>query len=100
MLAFNPMFPEATEEQKWDQFRLYRLEQMSLSDWTRTDDCQLSQEVVEAVFEYRQLLRDAPNLYSRVEDVPFPGYMVMKDYKIIYIPFLYKVNPIRTNHEE
>ena len=32
MFIFNPMFPDATNEQKWDQIKLWRNAQLAASD--------------------------------------------------------------------
>lgn len=94
MFNFNPAFPNATTEQQWNQFRLYRLDQFNLSNWTRMDDCDLPEDIKQKVFEYRKLLKDAPNLYERVEDIEFPGYMALRDYKIVFVAEPYKAQPI------
>lgn len=89
--TLNPAFPDATPEQKWDQFRLYRLAQMQMSDWTRTDDCGLTEEEKQSIFEYRALLRNAPNTFDQVENIQFPGYMAQRDYKIVFVADPYVV---------
>jgi len=62
-----------------------RLAQMQMSDFTRADDCQLPEDVRQAVFDYRQFLRDCPDNYQTVEEIPFPGYMAQVDYKIVFV---------------
>lgn len=84
-MKFTFTFPDATPDQKWNQFRLYRLAQMQMSDFTRADDCQLPEDVKQAVFDYCQFLRDCPDIYQTVEEIPFPGYMAQVDYKIVFV---------------
>ena len=91
---FNPMFPEATREQKWSQFKLYRMAQMQMSDWTQSTDCTLSETQIAAFQDYRTLLKNAPNLYQNVEDIELPGYVAVVDYNIVYVAAPYKVQPI------
>lgn len=92
--TFNPNFPNATPEQKWSQFKLYRLAQMQLCDWTQSNDVSLSEQEVNQYREYRSFLKDAPNTFETVEDVQFPGYVAVVDYNIVFIAEPYTVQPI------
>jgi len=55
--TFNPMFPDATNEQKWEQIKLWRNAQLAASDWTMHTDAPTDKV---AWAEYRQSLRDLP----------------------------------------
>ena len=90
-MRFEITFPEATPDQKWAQFRLYRKQQMQLSDWTRTDDCPLPELERQDILNYRQFLRECPDTYQTVEEIQFPGYMAEVDYKIVFVAEPYTV---------
>lgn len=55
--TFNPIYPNATNEQKWEQIRLWRNAQLSASDWTQVEDAPVDKD---AWATYRQALRDLP----------------------------------------
>jgi hypothetical protein len=55
MFIFDPDFPDATNEQKWQQIRLWRNAQLAASDWTQLPDAPVD---AAPWSEYRQQLRD------------------------------------------
>lgn len=67
--TFNPYFPDATNEQKWEQIRLWRNEELRLTDYTQLADAPVDQE---AWAEYRQALRDLPAQGVSADDAVFP----------------------------
>lgn len=67
--TFNPYFPDATNEQKWEQIRLWRNEELRLTDYTQLADAPVDQE---AWAEYRQALRDLPAQGVLADDAVFP----------------------------
>jgi hypothetical protein len=69
MFMFNPMFPDATNEQKWDQIKLWRNSQLASSDWTQLPDAPANKA---AWATYRQALRDLPAQAGKAEDAEFP----------------------------
>lgn len=54
---FNPMFPDATNEQKWEQIKLWRNAELAASDWTQLPDAPVDKT---SWATYRQALRDLP----------------------------------------
>ena len=66
---FNPAFPNATNEQKWEQIKLWRDAQLRLSDWTQTLDAPVDKA---AWATYRQALRDLPAQGGSADDAEFP----------------------------
>ena len=69
MFEFNPAFPDATNEQKWDQVRLWRNHELVKSDWTVLSDSPLDKNLW---IEYRQALRDLPNQCTNADNVVLP----------------------------
>ena len=67
--AFNPMFPDATNEQRWDQIRLWRNAELKNTDWTQLPDAPVNKI---AWAEYRQALRDLPNNGGLAIETEFP----------------------------
>ena len=67
--TFNPLFPDATNEQKWDQIRLWRSIQLAQTDFTQLPDAPVDKQ---AWAEYRQALRDLPAQGGKAEDAVFP----------------------------
>ena len=65
----NPEFPNATEEQKWEQFRLWRTIELTQTDWTQLQDSPADKL---AWASYRQALRDLPQQGKAVEKATFP----------------------------
>jgi hypothetical protein len=67
---FNPIFPDATNEQKWEQIKLWRNAELARSDWTMHTDTPTDKN---AWATYRQALRDLPNQGGLAEDAVFPS---------------------------
>jgi hypothetical protein len=67
---FNPLFPNATNDQKWDQIRLWRNAELNRSDWTQVDDSPADKA---AWATYRQLLRDLPLQGGIADNVVIPN---------------------------
>jgi len=57
MFQFNPLFPDATDEQKMEQVRIWRDVQLTRTDWTQVADAPVDALAWAA---YRQALRDLP----------------------------------------
>lgn len=66
---FNPLFPEASNEAKWEQIKLWRNAQLAASDWTQVSDSPADKT---AWAKYRQALRDLPAQGGKAEDAKFP----------------------------
>jgi hypothetical protein len=66
---FNPMFPEATNEQKWEQIKLWRNAKLAQSDWTQLPDAPVDKA---AWATYRQALRDLPAQGGIADAAEFP----------------------------
>jgi hypothetical protein len=67
--TFHPDFPDATNEQKWEQIRLWRNAQLIGSDWTQVEDSPVDKA---AWATYRQALRDLPAQAGIADAVEFP----------------------------
>jgi hypothetical protein len=67
--TFNPMFPDATNEQKWEQIKLWRNAELNRTDWTMHTDAPTDKVAWAA---YRQALRDLPssNANPRLIELP------------------------------
>jgi hypothetical protein len=57
MFIFNQMFPDATDEQKWEQIKLWRNQELNRTDWTQLVDAPVDKAKWAT---YRQALRDLP----------------------------------------
>jgi hypothetical protein len=66
---FNPIFPDATNEQKWEQIKLWRNAELSRTDWTQIADSPADKA---AWATYRQALRDLPAQGGKAENVELP----------------------------
>ena len=66
---FNSRFPDATNEQKWDQIKLWRNAALAASDWTQTLDAPVDKA---AWATYRQALRDLPAQGGVADAAEFP----------------------------
>lgn len=66
---FNPDFPDATNEQKWEQIRLWRAVELKTTDWTQVDDSPVDKS---SWATYRQKLRDLPTTFELADDVILP----------------------------
>ena len=69
IFQFNRMFPDATNDQKWDQIKLWRNAQLAASDWTMHTDAPTDKVAWAA---YRQALRDLPAQGGLAENAEFP----------------------------
>lgn len=66
---FNPRYPNATDEQKWEQIRLWRNAELAATDWTQISDSTADKV---AWAKYRQALRDLPANFDLANDVVLP----------------------------
>jgi hypothetical protein len=66
---FNPAFPDATNEQKWEQIKLWRNAELNRTDWTQVADSPADKA---AWATYRQALRDLPAQGGLADDAEFP----------------------------
>jgi len=69
MFMFNPMYPDATNDQKWDQIKNWRNAQLAKSDWTQVADAPVDKA---AWATYRQALRDLPEQGGLADEAVFP----------------------------
>ena len=67
---FNASYPDATNEQKWEQIKLWRNSKLAQSDWTQLPDVQADKA---AWVTYRQALRDLPAQGGKAEDAVIPS---------------------------
>ena len=67
--TFNPRFPDATNEQKWEQIKLWRNAELAASDWTMHTDAPTDKIAWAA---YRQSLRDLPTSNADVQKIVLP----------------------------
>jgi hypothetical protein len=67
---FNPMYPDATNEHKWEQIKLWRNAQLARTDWTQLPDAPVDKV---AWATYRQALRDLPAQAGLAEEAVFPA---------------------------
>lgn len=68
--TFNPIYPDATNEQKWEQIKRWRNFQLAASDWTQLQDAPGDKL---AWAEYRQALRDLPAQGGNADDAVIPN---------------------------
>jgi hypothetical protein len=66
---FNRFYPDATNEQKWEQIRLWRNAELAKTDWTQLIDSPIDKS---AWATYRQALRDLPEQGGKAEEVELP----------------------------
>ena len=69
MFMFNPMFPDATNDQKWEQIKFWRNAELSRTDRTQLADVPVDKA---AWATYRQALRDLPAQGGQAEAAIFP----------------------------
>ena len=69
MFIFNPNFPDATNDQKWEQIKLWRNAELKATDYTQLPDAPTDKK---AWAEYRQALRDLPAQGELADDAEFP----------------------------
>jgi hypothetical protein len=66
---FHPAYPDANNEQNWEQIRLWRNAKLAQSDWTQLPDSPVDKT---AWATYRQALRDLPAQGGLADDAVFP----------------------------
>ena len=66
---FNPSFPDASNEAKWEQIKLWRNSELARTDWTQLTDAPVDKA---AWATYRQALRDLPAQGGQAEAAVFP----------------------------
>ena len=66
---FNLMYPNATNEQKWQQIKLWRNDELNRTDWTQLSDAPVDKA---AWATYRQALRDLPAQGGTADAAEFP----------------------------
>jgi hypothetical protein len=69
MFIFNPMFPDATNDQKWEQIKLWRNTELNRTDWTQVADSPADKALWAT---YRQALRDLPAQGGLADEAVFP----------------------------
>ena len=67
---FNPQFPDATDEQKWEQIKLWRNAELARTDWTQIADSTADKAKWAT---YRQALRDLPEQGGLADEVEIPN---------------------------
>jgi hypothetical protein len=67
---FNAAFPDATNEQKWEQIKLWRNGELARTDWTMHTDAPTDKT---AWATYRQALRDLPAQGGKADDATIPS---------------------------
>lgn len=67
--TFNKQFPDATNEQKWEQIRLWRNAELTATDWTQIEDAPVDKI---AWAQYREALRNLPAQGGKADDAVFP----------------------------
>ena len=67
--TFHPDFPDATNDQKWEQIRNWRNAELVATDWAMIFDAPTDKE---AWAEYRQALRDLPAQVGSADEAVFP----------------------------
>ena len=67
---FNAIYNDATNEQKWEQIKLWRNAALAASDWTMHTDAPTDKVAWAA---YRQALRDLPAQAGLAEEAVFPA---------------------------
>ena len=68
--TFNPSYPDATNEQKWEQIKNWRNAELAQSDWTMHTDAPTDKVKWAA---YRQALRDLPAQGRDADKATFPS---------------------------
>ncbi len=66
---FNPSYPDATNEHKWEQIKFWRNSKLAQCDWTQLPDAPVDKA---AWATYRQALRDLPAQGGKADDATFP----------------------------
>jgi hypothetical protein len=68
-MEFIFIYPNATNEQKWEQIRNWRNVELSQTDWTQLIDSPVDKS---AWANYRQALRDLPEQGGKADEVELP----------------------------
>ena len=68
-MSFIFNFPNANNEQKWEQIRLWRNAELNRTDWTQVGDAPVDKAAWAA---YRQALRDLPAQGGQADEAEFP----------------------------
>lgn len=66
---FNPIYSEATDEEKMAQLRNWRNIELSATDWTQLPDSPVDKE---SWAHYRQALRDLPESAKFPDEIELP----------------------------
>jgi hypothetical protein len=66
---FNPTYPDATNDQKWEQIKLWRDSELVATDWTMLSDAPTDKV---AWANYRQEVRDVTNQGGDADDAIIP----------------------------
>jgi len=66
---FHPMWPDATDEQKWEQVYFWREAELNASDWTQLEDAPLTSQEKQEWSDYRQHIRDLPELFIDIKEL-------------------------------
>jgi hypothetical protein len=69
MFNYDKFDGEPTNEQKWEQIKLWRNRELSATDWTMHTDAPTDKVAWAA---YRQALRDLPAQGGKADDAEFP----------------------------
>ena len=67
--TFDPTFPDATNDQKWEQIINWRNLELAATDWTQLPDSPADKP---SWAEYRQELRDLIDTTKNADDVIIP----------------------------
>jgi hypothetical protein len=67
---FNAIYNDATNEQKWEQIKLWRNAELARTDWTMHTDAPTDKT---AWATYRQALRDLPAQAGLADEAVFPA---------------------------
>ena len=70
MFIFDKFDGEPTNEQKWEQIKLWRNAELNRTDWTQLTDSPVNKA---AWATYRQALRDLPAQAGLAEEAVFPA---------------------------
>jgi len=68
-MSFTFLYPDATNEQKWEQIKNWRNAALAQSDWTQLPDAPVDKA---AWATYRQALRDLPAQGGIADSAEFP----------------------------
>jgi hypothetical protein len=69
-MTFTFIYLDATNEQKWEQIKLWRNTELARTDWTQLPDAPVDKA---AWANYRQALRDLPAQGGLAEEAVIPS---------------------------